>query len=767
MALWNYYWNALLEIPLVWIETYLKLDMSAGWKVIGFKIACSIAILLLIYEIYLRVKEYRRRSSYARDLKEYNNAGKSALSDAEQQAVHDNPSGLIGRLKKERNHEKLGDAYKSLDRPKDAAKSYQRAGRYQEAADNWAKAGYPLKAAKLLQKLGSHRSAGQFYLDKKRYRKAAKLFLLAKAYPEAGDAFFLAKRYPESASAYEQFFTGGQVPPEQQLAGAEACAQLMLEAAAKEKIPADLRRRVGIYCGKTLCRVQRPEVAAKVLQEVGALVEAGEAYLQAGQLEMAARCMTQAGDTKRAAEIGGRYYESKSQWKEAGLAYEDGGNYRKAGDCFGKAKEPELAAENYEKAGEFFGAGLAMVHAKKFEAAVKFFQKLPENHPHFAESRAYLGHSFYHAKDYAQCAATLENHLLGEKVRKDNIEYFWMLAIAYEQLGKLQESSDVFMKIRAVDITYRDVDQKLSNVQSRISMAGAGQGPAAISAMPTMATPRPEQGKSPVMNMVENSLHNRYELERELGRGGMGVVYKARDTQLDRPVALKFLGALVDESEEYRLRFQREARAAAQVTHPNILSVYDIGVEQGSSYIAMEYVEGPNLNQFMKSEGKLSVRVAANLISQACDALEAVHQAGIVHRDIKPDNILIAKGMVVKLMDFGLAKGYGQRLTASHVVMGTPCYMSPEQARGADVDHRSDIYAMGLMLYELLIGETVFNSGNVLQRQISEMPPPPSTRVEGVPELLDKIVMKCIAKDPDERFQSAKELAAYLRQVGK
>src|SRR5690606_37756280 len=152
----------------------------------------------------------------------------------------------------------------------------------------------------------------------------------------------------------------------------------------------------------------------------------------------------------------------------------------------------------------------------------------------FAESRQFLGRSFYELKDYAHCAATLENHLLGERVKKDNVDYFWMLALAYEQLGKLQQSREVPLKIRSVVVGRRDVAQRLSNVQSRVSIAGAGQGPAADGSMPTTATPRPDaQGKSPVMSMVENSVNNRYELEKELGRGGMGVVYKARGTQSD------------------------------------------------------------------------------------------------------------------------------------------------------------------------------------------------------------------------------------------
>lgn len=771
MGLWNIYWHSLLNIPLGWFQQYLQINMDAPWRQMVFKVACTVAILLFIYEIYLRISDARRRRRYNQDLKEYNNLPGGALSEEEKQVVRDNPRGIAGRLKKERDFEKLGLVYQMTERPKDAARAFQKAGRLQEASGEWAKAGYPLKAARLLKKLGRDTAAAAFYLEKKRYRKAAALFLRGKDYARAGDAFFMARRYADSARAYDQYFSDQHGAPEQQVAAAQACAQMLQEPAARAKIPKDTFHRVSLYCANSLRRLKHPAVAAKLFEQVDELVEAGESYVQAGQFEVAARCMTRAGETKRAAEIGGRFHESQKQWKEAGLAYEDSGNFRRAGDCFMKANEPELAAENFERAGEYYGAGFAMVYMHKWQEAVHYLQMLPEKHPRFNESRALLGRAFYELKDYAHCAATLENHLLGERVRKDNIEYFWMLALAYEQLGRLEESREVLLKIRSVDVEFRDVAQRLSNVQSRISMAGAGHGPAAIGSMATMPPPDPgaresDTGKSPVMSMVENSLNHRYELEKELGRGGMGVVYKARDTQLDRPVALKFLGALVDESEEYRQRFQREARAAAQVTHPNILSIYDIGVSEGSSYIAMEYIAGPNLNQYLKRRGTLPPREAVNIISQACAALEAVHQANIVHRDIKPDNILIAKGGLVKLMDFGLAKGYGQRLTASNVVMGTPYYMSPEQARGSDVDHRSDIYAMGMVLYELLVGKPAFNDGNVLARQIEETPPPPGERVDGIPPALDEIVMKCIAKDPEDRYATARELSTALRRTG-
>jgi serine/threonine protein kinase len=178
-------------------------------------------------------------------------------------------------------------------------------------------------------------------------------------------------------------------------------------------------------------------------------------------------------------------------------------------------------------------------------------------------------------------------------------------------------------------------------------------------------------------------------------------------------------------------------------------------------------VEGPNLHRYLHNKGRLDVREAVNIVVQAASALEAVHAAGIVHRDIKPDNILIARGGLVKLMDFGLARSDEQRLTASRIVMGTPCYMSPEQARGEKADHRTDIYALGLVLYELLTGETVFADGDVLMRQVKEVPPPPSIKAPNVPRELDQIIMKAIAKDREARHVNVSEFIAELRTIAK
>jgi len=259
------------------------------------------------------------------------------------------------------------------------------------------------------------------------------------------------------------------------------------------------------------------------------------------------------------------------------MAYAGAEDYAKAGECFSKAKEPVRAAEYYEKANSFARAGNAYAQAGKQEKAIAALQKVPDTDKDFTVTRGILGRCFYEIHDYDHCAATLENHLLNQRIEKTNMDYFYMLALAHEQLGNLEKSKELLYKLGAVDKSFRDLDQRISSIDSRISLMGSqlNQSNPPI----TNADARPASNQ--MMTMVENSLGQRYDLKQELGRGGMGVVYLAHDKQLDRKVALKFLGSLVDNSEEYRQRFIREARTAAKINHPNIVAIYDISASEG------------------------------------------------------------------------------------------------------------------------------------------------------------------------------------------
>ena len=271
--------------------------------------------------------------------------------------------------------------------------------------------------------------------------------------------------------------------------------------------------------------------------------------------------------------------------------------------------------------------------------------------------------------------------------------------------------------------------------------------------------------------MEERVLGGRYRLVRHLARGGMAEVYVAEDQLLNRTVAVKVLFPELAHDEAFVERFRREARAAASLNHHNIVSVYDFGEDEGSWFIVMEYVEGRNLRDVIRSEGPMDPSRAAELAAEVAAALAAAHAQGIIHRDVKPANVLIAADAgTVKVADFGIARAAGARqgLTMPGTVLGTATYLSPEQAQGAEVDFRTDVYSLGMVLYEMLAGKPPFTGDSpvaVAYQQLSQTAPPPSTHNADVPPALDAIVMRAMAKKPDERQATAEEIREELLTI--
>jgi len=270
-------------------------------------------------------------------------------------------------------------------------------------------------------------------------------------------------------------------------------------------------------------------------------------------------------------------------------------------------------------------------------------------------------------------------------------------------------------------------------------------------------------------------LSDRYELGEILGFGGMSEVHLARDVRLHRDVAVKVLRADLARDPSFYLRFRREAQNAAALNHPAIVAVYDTGEAETSSgplpYIVMEYVDGVTLRDIIHNDGPMPPRRALEVIADACQALNFSHQHGIVHRDVKPANIMISKAGAVKVMDFGIARALadgGNSVTQTAAVIGTAQYLSPEQARGEQVDARSDVYSLGCVLYELLTGEPPFVGDSpvaVAYQHVREDPVPPSHKHGGISAELDAVVLKALAKNPDNRYQSAAEMRADLVRV--
>jgi serine/threonine protein kinase len=261
----------------------------------------------------------------------------------------------------------------------------------------------------------------------------------------------------------------------------------------------------------------------------------------------------------------------------------------------------------------------------------------------------------------------------------------------------------------------------------------------------------------------------RYEVLGELGQGAMGVVYKARDPLIDRVVAIKTinLGLAMDEKEEYEGRFYQEAKAAGRLNHPNIVTIYDVGKSGDVAYIAMEFLEGRELRDVLKEGTLLPVEQVLNIVAQVALGLGYAHEHDIIHRDVKPSNIMVISDGHVKITDFGIARMASSSVrTQTGMVLGSPKYMSPEQVMGKAIDQRSDIFSLGVMLYEMLTGQAPFDGENVnaiMYQTLNAVTPPPSTLNQSVPEMVNFIVAKALAKGVDDRYQNAKDFASDLR----
>ena len=270
------------------------------------------------------------------------------------------------------------------------------------------------------------------------------------------------------------------------------------------------------------------------------------------------------------------------------------------------------------------------------------------------------------------------------------------------------------------------------------------------------------------MNILISNL-GRYEVLGELGQGAMGVVYKARDPLIDRVVAIKTinLSLAMDEKEEYEGRFYQEAKAAGRLNHPNIVTIYDVGKSGDVAYIAMELLEGRELRDIMNEGALLPIDQVLNIVAQVAQGLAYAHEHEIVHRDVKPSNIMVIRDGHVKITDFGIARMASSSVrTQTGMVLGSPKYMSPEQVMGKTIDQRSDIFSLGVMLYEMLTGQAPFDGENVnaiMYQTLNAVPTPPNILNPAVPEMVNFIVAKALAKGMEDRYQNAKDFAVDLR----
>jgi tetratricopeptide (TPR) repeat protein len=490
------------------------------------------------------------------------------------------------------------------------------------------------------------------------------------------------------------------------------------------------------------------EHAAEALENAGKAREAADLRRSIDDPQRAALLYERAGALRDAAEM----FVAAEAWTDAARVYADLEEWARAASAFEEAGDIEGLIGALEAQGEALrAAGLAAENGDRARA-IRLLQQIGPKDPDHGRASELLVLAFEQEGHLDLAAHQLERRLELMATNESAPELEFHLAELLEDLGDDERALDVLEILRDREPTYPKVATRIEGLRKKLSASQRQHATAAFGSAP---------GATAFVTKA------RYEILEEIGSGGMGRVYKARDRRLGREVALKRMPENLREHPTAVSLFLGEARAAARLNHPNIVTVYDADQEHGHFFITMELLHGLPLNTLLKEHGLFDGTDTARLGIQACAGLSYAHEQGIVHRDIKTANLFITKEKALKIMDFGLAKMVeAVRDEDSTLIAGTPLYMAPEQSAGQVVDGRTDLYGLGITLFELSTGRLPFFEGDVTEQHRHASPPDPATIAPDYPPALASLILRLLAKRPEDRPTSAaevgNELSAFL-----
>jgi eukaryotic-like serine/threonine-protein kinase len=709
--------------------------------------------------------------------------------------------------------DKAGKMYEKMGNLDKAIELYEKAGENAWLAEALRKKGEFSKAGDLMMRLGKKLMAAECFMKAEKFKLAAELFAssgnltsAADAYEKAGDLAMAAKMYER---CYIEGTSGMEMPPPDVK---EKLDNMIMKAADYYSKTGDHLKAAGTYmrlkqylkAGEAALRAgdkkraaeyfkegKEFDKAADIFRQAGEknaaadilaqkfieaheYSKAGKMFLEAGSFLKAADFLTQGGELAMAADAfmkGGEYLSAAELYEESGdplnaaQAYEKADRLQKAAELYAAAGELQRAATLSESAGEFTAAAEYYSKLGQTDRELSALQKVQSDDMHYNDAVARLAEIFKEKGNLKLAFEKYNQALGGAEPNQYNLTLCYGLAGAHETNGDYGKALELYQKIQLVDFGFRDVADRIKECETLAAEAPKPKAAPAPSApasdqQPTQAATGKEAGQA------ASDTAKRYVIVKEIGRGGMGVVYQGKDKHLNRVIAIKVLPKHISDNPKMIKRFAAEARSAAQLTHSNIVTLYDFQQAGGRSFITMEYVDGITLKKLMGMVDVLPIVKSLKIIYQCCQGLDYAHKKGIIHRDIKPSNIMINKQNIVKVMDFGLAKVSGEEtLTDAGSLSGTVMYMSPEQLLGEKLDRTTDIYALGLVFYELVTGKHPFAEGDAAYNHIHTQPVPPKELRPDIPDNLNDIILKCIEKDRAKRFQSAAQLALALREV--
>jgi tetratricopeptide (TPR) repeat protein len=683
-----------------------------------------------------------------------------------------------------------GRIWEHQNQPAKAARQYEQGNESFRAGEMYARAGNHLRAATLYQKGGHDVKAAESAERAGDLERAATLYVKVDAFDRAGDLRFHMREYAPAAELLERALARQR------------------RAASESEPSAVATRALARRCAEAFVKAGQPAKAGAILKDHGMEVEAAEQYCQAGEWEIglgllvrhqrfdqAARLCRELGREAELHIVQGERYLAEGREADAGPEFEAGGLWWRAGEMYQRVREHAKAAEMYarhgdeeraaemyaaagqpraaavslerlgkrpeaaqyyqqagdhreaarvlQEIGDFFGAAREVLAAGVGEDAMAVLQQVEPESERYLEATVLLGDLFLERSLDGPAREKYERAVALRSSGPESVYPTYQLARIQERQGNLQEALRLYEKVVAEQFDYRDVQERVSELWDRLAATTQVVG---------------------VREVTPQNVPSRYRILREVGRGGMGIVYQAEDVVLQRPVAYKVLPDAVREDPRALEDFLREARIAASLHHPNIVTIYDAGQAADAVYIAMEYVEGRSLQDVLDEMQILPLSRALDIFRQACRSLIHAHRQRIVHRDVKPANIMVTRDGAVKLMDFGLAAVVSHASAKVTSVRGTPFYMAPEQITGEAISALSDQYALGCTLYHMVAGRPPFVEGDVLYHHIHTEPASPRQWNPKIPVWLDAIILRTMVKLPAKRFPSVEVLLREFEQ---
>ncbi len=779
------------------IEIIESADQKVNW-VNSANIAVSvIAMCALVVSAYFIFRWFRGRSSTA-NVPVANKEMRQKIHHAMEREEYEKAGDLLSR---QGDHTDAGEAFAKAKVFVKAARSFLAAGNEAQAIHYFKQGDEHEQAAKLYANRGEFMAAAAEYVTVKRFdlsavyyekagdpRRAAESFVRAKDFNAAAQCFEETGMPLRAAENYQIFFEAEFERANGDLSKIENVEELastigtLYEEAGENKKAAYIFRKGGLYtraagamrttgdfasAADMLIKADQPLAAAEILEQAGqgkrAFAMRAEDSILKGDFEEAAELFVRGEEPERAAEI----FQQLGKYFKAAELFEKSARLKEAVDCYEKAEKFAHAARTCEvlqdwvraadfsrKAGDldgeiralmaerdFFRAGRLQFEHRQYSESIETLTNIESTDPLFPralelQGDAYRGQSRYE-KAYSRYRAALGNRVCDV----DTLHLFYKMGQALEEENDITGAIGHYKKILTIDKTFDDAELRVQTLTRRLKRSSI-----------------PGVTSSGIFSAPAGIDAPRYEVLNEVARGGMGIVYKARDTVLGRVVAYKILGENLRENETAVKYFLREARAAAALSHPNIVTIFDAGEQEGEYYMAMEFVEGTTLKQVIKRRGALPEEQVRFIGVHCCRALAYAHSKGIVHRDIKSGNVMITRDKALKIMDFGLAKFMREYQKEHTQQVGTPFYMSPEQIIGKGIDFRSDLYSVGCTIFECATGRVPFKKGDLSYHHVHTKPPDPKVLYPDLNEDLRDIILKLLEKKPENRYQTAQEV---------